>query len=27
VGFEPHRAEVVSCGQVYVSIQGGGQTA
>jgi len=25
VGFEPYRAEVVSRGQAYVGVQGGGQ--
>jgi hypothetical protein len=27
VGFEPHGAEVASCGQVRIGIQGGGQAA
>ena len=27
VGFEPHGAEVVSCGQVHVGVHGGGQEA
>ena len=27
MGFEPHRSEVVPCGQVHVGVQGGGQAA
>ena len=26
VGFEPHRSEVLSRGQVHLGVQGGGQT-